>query len=129
MNITWRVRNVERFARNDVIHAIHWECVAEENGKIGMLSGTLFPDSDSVKKQYIDLTESDIVGIIRDSLPSDDIESAVVGQITVSDTVKVGIPWVEKAAIEAAQAIEAAESVAADIPVVGVVVAERANAR
>ena len=95
---TWSIPMTERNTEGQGIFCCHWRCEGVDGehsaSSYGTTSHTPDPDSDGFIA-YADLTESDVLGWVHESVDKDATESAIADKIdAMANPVTVsGTPW------------------------------------
>jgi len=103
--ITWSVTQCERYTNHeesgntDVIFNLHWDCVAAEDEHSARVYGSQSLDLSDLSSftAYADVTESQVIGWLQDSL-GDKVESLETNAQTQLDSLLIppvlkGVPW------------------------------------
>ena len=96
MNITYTIAQMERNTADDFVVTVHWRINAVDGDYTASTYGTVgyTQESDSFIP-YADLTEEIVIGWVKDSLDTDEIEANLASQIEAQKAPATlsGLPW------------------------------------
>ena len=102
MAVTWTISTLERNTSDDGVVVAHWRAsdseVVGDDTHSGSSYGTcgFTPDSTAAGyTAYADITETQVIGWVKDDVDAEAIEASIAAQIAESKApaVAVGTPW------------------------------------
>ena len=101
MSISWSVIQMDRYIshgdNDDVVYNLHWDCVAEQDGKTHRMYGCQLLDLENLDEftAYSDLTEEQVMGWLMNAVNVEEIEAACQSglDLKLNPVQAVGLPW------------------------------------
>ena len=97
MAVTWTISTLERNTDDGVVVA-HWRASDADGEHSGSSYGTcgFTPDADADGyTAYADITETQVIGWVKDDVDADAVEASIAAQIADSKApaISTGVPW------------------------------------
>ena len=97
MAVTWTISTLERNTDDGVVVA-HWRASDADGEHVGSSYGTcgFTPDADADGyTAYADITETQVIGWVKDDVDADAVEASIAAQIADSKApaISTGVPW------------------------------------
>jgi hypothetical protein len=96
MEYNWNVVQMERKAADGFVTTVHYNVFAEDGEFQSSSYGTVgFTQEDMDYVPFEELTQSQVVGWVKEALNKDEIESNLAAQIEAqkNPVIKSGLPW------------------------------------
>jgi hypothetical protein len=96
MNYQWNVVQMERKAADGFVTTVHYNVFAEDGEFQSSSYGTVgFTQEDMDYVPFEELTQSQVVGWVKEALNKDEIEANLAAQIEVqrNPVIESGLPW------------------------------------
>ena len=97
MAVTWTISTLERNTDDGVVVA-HWRASDADGEHVGSSYGTCGFTPDSTADgytAYADITETQVIGWVKDDVDADAVEASIAAQIADSKApaISTGVPW------------------------------------
>ena len=96
MNFTWNVVQMDRLTSDGFVVTVHYTVNAVDGNYTASTYGTVsYTQSADYFIPYDDLTESEVVGWVQNSLGKDTVEASLIAQIEAqkNPVQETGVPW------------------------------------
>jgi len=95
MNFTWNVVQMDRLTSDGFVVTVHYTVNAVDNEFTASTYGTVGYTQEGSFTPYADLTETEVVGWVQDSLGQDTVEASLTAQIEAqkNPVQETGLPW------------------------------------
>jgi hypothetical protein len=96
MEFTWNVVQMDRLTSDGFVVTVHYTVEAVDGEYGTTIYGTVgYVQEDKSYKPYDQLTESEVVGWVQDSLGKDTVEESLTAQIEAqkNPVQETGLPW------------------------------------
>ena len=96
MNFTWNVVQMDRKTVDGFVNTVHYSVSATDGEYNASTYGTVgYAESDAPMKPFSDLTQSEVIGWVQESLGKDIVEASLDTQIeALKNSVQAtGLPW------------------------------------
>ena len=96
MNITYTIAQMERNTADDFVVTVHYRINAVDGDYTASTYGTVgYTQEEESFIPFADLTEATVIGWVKDSLDTDEIEANLASQIEAqkAPATVTGMPW------------------------------------
>jgi myo-inositol-hexaphosphate 3-phosphohydrolase len=96
MNYTWNVVQMDRLTSDGFVVTVHYTVNAVDGDYTASTYGTVgYTQGESSYVPYADLTESEVIGWVQNSLGKDTVEASLTAQIEAqkNPVQEAGLPW------------------------------------